>query len=254
MRKAHVDDTNQPDRVTDALISRGLLGADEGVGCPGPSLLAGIHEGSLEPDETERWMTHLAACQRCQATLGALARAEEDAGPAVVATNQPVLETSRAPTRDAGTQLIDEIEDRLTQDAAAAETAPRRGASARPPAAQPAARFTVPMMLRSPEDAIQWRAEPNGDIERTDDGGLSWRVPERVIAGAAPSAVVAWMVGEQGLVLRTLDGEQWARLSPPTAATFIAVEAADGRRATVTTDDGLQFRTIDAGTEWTRLP
>ena len=81
MRKAHVDDTNQPDRVTDALISRGLIGADEGVGCPGPSLLAGIHEGSLEPDETERWMTHLAACQRCQAPLGSLARAEEDAQP-----------------------------------------------------------------------------------------------------------------------------------------------------------------------------
>jgi photosystem II stability/assembly factor-like uncharacterized protein len=99
-------------------------------------------------------------------------------------------------------------------------------------------------MLRSPEDAIQWRAERNGDIERTDDGGRSWRVqltvPERVIAGAAPSHDVARMVGEQGLVLRTLDGEQWSRLNSPTDATLVAVAAADGR----------QFRTVDAGTEW----
>ena len=45
------------------------------------------------------------------------------------------------------------------------------------------------------------------------------------------------MVGEQGLVLRTLDGEQRSRLNPPTDAT-------------VTTADGRQFRTVDAGTEW----
>tara|TARA_B110000116_G_scaffold265259_2_gene274212 strand:- start:278 stop:478 length:201 start_codon:yes stop_codon:yes gene_type:complete len=62
-------------------------------------------------------------------------------------------------------------------------------------------------------------------------------VPERAIAGAAPSDDVAWMVGEQGLVLRTLDGEQRSRLNPPTDAT-------------VTTADGRQFRTVDAGTEW----
>jgi len=81
MRKFHVDETTRPDQITDALISKGLIRADGGVGCPDPSLLAGIHEGRLEPDETERWMTHLAECERCQATLGALARAEEDAQP-----------------------------------------------------------------------------------------------------------------------------------------------------------------------------
>lgn len=74
--------------------------------------------------------------------------------------------------------------------------------------------FIAPVMLRSPEDAIQWRAKRNGDIERTDDGGQSCRVqltvPERVIAGAA---------------------------------TLVAVEAADGR----------QFRTVDPGTEWMLL-
>jgi len=65
MRKFHVDETTRPDQVTDALISKALIRADGGVGCPDPSLLAGIHEGRLEPDETERWRTHLAECQRC---------------------------------------------------------------------------------------------------------------------------------------------------------------------------------------------
>ena len=64
--------------------------------------------------------------------------------------------------------------------------------------------FIAPVMLRSPEDAIQWRAERNGDIERTDDGGQSWRVqltvPERVIAGAAP--LVAVEAGTEWMLLR----------------------------------------------------
>ena len=193
------------------------------------------------------------------------------AEPAVAATNQPLLETSRAPTREAAAQLIDETGNRLAPNSATADTAnaePKviralnlptvaapedvlggtsRARSDSPASAETAALFIAPVMPRSPEDAIQWRAERNGDIERTDDGGQSWRVQltvsERVIAGAAPSDAVAWMVGEQGLVLRTLDGEQWFRLSPPAAATLVAVEAADGR----------QFRTVDAGTEWMLL-
>lgn len=357
-----MNETNRPDQVTDALITRGLIRPDGAGSCPDPSLLAGIHEGNLEPDETERWLTHLADCERCQATLGALARADETARrspaeaaswwrvqsaralrwpvraplaaaalivmavwvidpgstpdgsssaargtdtiaeqvvtePAVAATSQPLPETSGPPTRESVSPPTEETEDRLAQASAAAETAdagptaiqavnlrraetpedvlgaasrarsnsppvaentPRRGARARPTADQQGALFIVPVLLRSPQDAIQWRAGPSGDIERTDDGGRSWRVQltvsERVVAGDAPSAAVAWMVGEQGLVLRTLDGEQWSRLSLPTDATLVAVEAADGRRATVTTADGLQFRTVDAGSEWTPLP
>ena len=210
MRKFHVVETTRPDQITDALIRKALIRADGGVGCPDPSLLAGIHEGSLEPDETERWMTHLAACQRCQVTLGALARAEED--------TQPSPEVAPSWWRK------------------------QRERALRWPVRAPlAALFIVPVMLRSSQDAIQWRAESNDDIERTDDGGLNWcvqlTVPERAVAGAAPSDDVAWMVGEQGLVLRTLDGEQRSRLNPPTDAT-------------VTTADGRQFRTVDAGTEW----
>jgi len=44
------------------------------------------------------------------------------AEPAVAATNQPLLETSRAPTREAAAQLIDETGNRLAQDSATADT------------------------------------------------------------------------------------------------------------------------------------
>lgn len=353
-RTLHVDETNRPDQVTDALISRGLVRVDGGGDCPDPSLLAGIHEGNLEPDETERWITHLAECRHCQETLAALARAEDAAPPvhvsghtkwqaprqparrwtvlaplaaaavvvlavwvtdpgsttdrrpsdstpgapitepAIIATNQPALETSLTSTREPAPQPIDQAEEQLavatadragdepesvqaltlppvappaavvgaaararSDGAASAETAPQARAVARTAAAPQAAFVIGPLLIQSPQDAIQWRAEPSGEIERTDDGGVSWRlqltVPERVVAGAAPSATVAWLVGEQGLVLRTLDGEEWSRLSQPTDATLVAIEAADGRRATVTAADGRQFRTVDAGTEWTLL-
>jgi hypothetical protein len=78
MRKFNVDETTRPDQITDALISKGLIRANGGVGCPEP---------------------------------------------AVAATNQPLLETSRAPTRETATQLIDETRNRLAQDSATANTA-----------------------------------------------------------------------------------------------------------------------------------
>jgi len=78
-REPHVDEPSRSDQITDALIRGGLIRTDGDATCPDPSLLAGLHEGGLEPDESERWMTHLAECRRCQATLAALARADVEA-------------------------------------------------------------------------------------------------------------------------------------------------------------------------------
>ncbi len=98
---------------------------------------------------------------------------------------------------------------------------------------------------------MQWRAGLGGNIARTDDDGQTWRVQvnvsERVRAGAAPSIEVAWLVGDQGLVLRTLDGERWVRTSVPVAVSLVDIDASDEFRATVTTADGRRFRTVDGG-------
>jgi hypothetical protein len=317
----------------------------------------------VEPDETERWMPHLAGCRRCQATLGALARAEKEARP-----DRPLLPNSwtqirrllhwpvLAPlaagavvvlavwvispgtTRDRGqapaTSRADvaaepaalatgEVTGELASESSAQPLAETRlglprgdesgGLAERPPERQPARQTpavaipavrldpadaraeesraaiapptrverlssvetvalatndtpplvaqetltpTGTVILPSPQDTLQWRAG-SGTIARTDNGGLSWRVqlavPEQVVAGAAPSASVAWLVGEGGLVLRTVDGEQWTRLPPPAIVSLIAVDATDGFRATVTTEDERRFRTEDAGTTWTLL-
>lgn len=336
--------------MTGALIARGLPHTDDGANCPDPSLLACLHEGSAAADETERWMTHLAGCRRCQATLGALARAEHGARPdhrpaphrwmqirrllrwpvlaplaagAVVVLavwvstpgTSPAPFASRAEIAADATGATSELpgpvagepaeqplaESRLdlarldeAEDAAEPEAEPQR--ARRPPAArldrmdvppeepsaaiapsanvgtvaavsavadpsvdtpplvaQEAAALSDAVLVPSPRATLQWRAR-SGTIARTDDGGLNWRtqltVPERVVAGAAPSVSVAWLVGERGIVMRTIDGEQWTRLPPPAPVSLIAVDASDGLRATVTTEDGRQFRTDDAGTTW----
>lgn len=88
-------------------------------------------------------------------------------------------------------------------------------------AAEPSVPVADPVVLSSPQDRRRWRVGLDGNIARTDDGGRTWRiqlnVSERVRAGAAPSIEVAWLVGDRGLVLRTLDGERWVRTSVPVA-------------------------------------
>jgi hypothetical protein len=352
-----VDEPSRSDQITDALIRGGLIRTDGDATCPDPSLLAGLHEGGLEPDESERWMTHLAECRRCQATLAALARADVEAptahapahswwsyvqrglrwpvlvplaagavivlavwvvdpgstvGPrrstpqrstdaapqsAAIPTSQPVRESTSeraSPTADrtfgenAAGLAQDEDAGVVTDNASALseevlETAPAQaepGAVARRPlpealssarararpadaaallrAAEPSDPVADPVVLSSPQDRRRWRAGLDGNIARTDDDGQTWRVQlnvaERVRAGAAPSIDVAWLVGDRGLVLRTLDGEQWVRTSVPVAASLAGIEASDELRATVTTADGRRFRTVDGGAGWTLVP
>ncbi len=360
-----MDEPSRSEQITDALIARGLIRTDGGVTCPDASLLAGLHEGSLETDEAERWMAHLAGCRRCQETLAALARADADARPAQATAPSwwsqvqrglrwPVLAplaagavvvlavwvTAPAPTVDrresaperstetatqsavgtttepvpqltseANPQTVSETATRLAQDGDAGaatdaelemiaapklqavpppedvletvmaqpadsttaitqrarpsalspsdRTGAAAGDTALPRAEQFVAAAADPVILRSPQDTIQWRASRGGDIARTDDGGLTWRVqltvPEPIVAGTAPSISVAWLVGERGLVLRTVDGQQWVRTSVPVAAPLADVDASDELRATVTTADGRQFRTVDGGARWTPL-
>ena len=65
---------------------------------------------------------------------------------------------------------------------------------------------------------------------------------------------MAWLVGENGLVLRTTDGEGWERIAAPVTTQLNAVDALDGLVATVSTDDGRRFHTVDGGAQWARLP
>jgi photosystem II stability/assembly factor-like uncharacterized protein len=114
------------------------------------------------------------------------------------------------------------------------------------------------IIVTSADPAVRWRVRPAA-IERTADGGSTWTATAvagdiDLAAGSAPSAVVCWMVGGSGTVLRTTDGRTWQRLAFPETVALTGVEASDERTATVTTTDGRRFRTTDGGATWIRAP
>lgn len=112
-------------------------------------------------------------------------------------------------------------------------------------------------MILTPDPAIMWRFAGSGFVERSTDGGATWQGEQpseggRVLAGAAPSANVCWLVGSDGLILVTKDAKNWKKVSPPEDTDFVAVSAEDGPNATVTAADGRKFATHNGGKKWKR--
>jgi photosystem II stability/assembly factor-like uncharacterized protein len=116
---------------------------------------------------------------------------------------------------------------------------------------------TVPStMIVSPNLNSRWRIVPNGSVERSTDGGLSWHVQETGVtaalaAGASPSPTVCWLVGRAGVVLLSGDGRSWQRIAFPEMTDLISVRATDDKTAIVTASDGRAFSTTDGGRTWT---
>ena len=109
-----------------------------------------------------------------------------------------------------------------------------------------------------PESGASWRIGPGNRIARSQDGGRTWEsrdlaVAGAVLAGAAVSRDVCWLVGLDGLVLRTADGSTWERVEPPDGTDLVRVEARTARAATVTSAAGRRFATEDGGKTWRRL-
>lgn len=112
------------------------------------------------------------------------------------------------------------------------------------PAPKPAERASVPR--------VQWRTSERV-VERSTDGGVTWvaeYAADRAIrASAFVNADVAWLVGENGLILRrTTNG--WFGASPPAEGDLTAVRASSPSRATVTLEDGRVFTTQNGGVTW----
>jgi hypothetical protein len=104
---------------------------------------------------------------------------------------------------------------------------------------------------------VTWRFGQGGVIERSTDRGQTWeRQPSGVAAtlveGSAPGDRVCWIVGEHGVVLRTIDGRTWQRLPSPTPADLVAVHAWSESSATVTAADRAEYETTDGGKSWRR--
>jgi hypothetical protein len=158
---------------------------------------------------------------------------------------------------------------RRDADSAAApaspDAAPPAGASAPAPTAATRARaenlaaaaeLSLPVVVPVPGSRVQWRVVGNR-IERSDDEGLSWATQTSgvsLVAGDAVSAEVCWMVGPDGLVVRTVDGARWEQRPVPAGVDLVSVDARDGLHATVTASDGRRFSTEDGGRTWTPVP
>jgi hypothetical protein len=159
----------------------------------------------------------------------------------------------------------------VAPDVPEAEPGPAPRADAAPAAAPPAvavpARGAAPpvdvpsvpdpagagILLRGgPGARVVWRVRDR-TIERSIDGGSSWEVEytaDRPIrAGTVVGADVAWLVGEDGLVLRRT-GNGWFGTNPPADGHVDAVRASSPSRATVTLDDGRLLSTDNGGITW----
>jgi hypothetical protein len=111
---------------------------------------------------------------------------------------------------------------------------------------------------RGTQGQVRWRILPSGSVERTADAGVSWQSisidPQlRVTGGAASSPAVCWLIGPNGVVLRTIDGVKFDLVAFPEATTLSSIRVSDGDHATVTTADGRTFTTTDGGASWQRL-
>jgi hypothetical protein len=121
----------------------------------------------------------------------------------------------------------------------------------------------ISIQVRSPSGTILWRVGVGGRIERSTDSGSNWTLQqsplqEDWLAGGASSDTVAWLVGRNGAIARTADGEHWEKVSPPLAIggasgkmpdwTGIVVRSAQD--ATVTTAEGRRYVTQDGGKIW----
>jgi hypothetical protein len=107
----------------------------------------------------------------------------------------------------------------------------------------------------SPADqSVTWFVGKNGLVHRRDADGSTHiqqsGVTTDLVAGAAPSAAVCWVVGRSGTIIRTTDGEHWLLVIAPTPENLTGVTAGSAKDATITTAGGRRFATSDGGASW----
>jgi photosystem II stability/assembly factor-like uncharacterized protein len=104
---------------------------------------------------------------------------------------------------------------------------------------------------------IGWVAGHSGLIERTDDGGLSWKPQRSEREGEMLNSIFfiderrGWVAGGSGLVFRTTDGgETWNKITTGRVEDLWAVRFSDLARGWIVGEDGLILSTADGGNNW----
>ena len=199
-------------------------------------------------------------------------------------SDRPSRDQAQAELRkDSDRRELDQLkQESQSADAAAANRADKLGAADEPAAVAPetpvaAAAPAAPsptarqaFQERSANSAAQKVAPPGAvaalavtnrwrisgtALEHSANGGSTWSavatgVTSELTAVSSPTNTVCWVVGRRGVVLRTIDGQNFARVPFPEITDLSAIQAVDGQSATVTASDGRVFTTIDAGATW----
>jgi hypothetical protein len=116
----------------------------------------------------------------------------------------------------------------------------------------------VPTFSVAPRDgSVVWRVLGGRTVQQSVDAGRTWTTQyiadgkTLLLAGAAPSSTVCWLVGRLGAVFVTADGRTWQRAALPATVDLIGVTATDARAAVVTAADKRTYSTADGGHSWT---
>jgi hypothetical protein len=115
----------------------------------------------------------------------------------------------------------------------------------------------LPSITTSPAGNVAWRVGIAGRIERSTDGRRSWQsqpsgVLANLVSAFAVSDMACWVVGDDGVVLRTVDGATWQRVAAPASVDLVAVRATSPDAAVVQAADGAAYSTADGGKTWRR--
>jgi hypothetical protein len=102
---------------------------------------------------------------------------------------------------------------------------------------------------------VRWRILPTNAVERSTTGGASWQPividpPANLTGGVAASSTVCWLIGRGGVVLRSVDGIHFDRVTFPETVDLASIRSTGAAQASVTTADGRVFVTIDGGLTW----
>ncbi len=114
-----------------------------------------------------------------------------------------------------------------------------------------------PRFVVAPGVNHAWRLGDAGRIERTTDGGRTWKLQETAVtadltAGSATSDNVGWVVGKSGTLLLTTDGgKHWKVLPSPISGDLGGIHATDALHAAIwDVPNRHSFETSDGGATW----
>src|SRR5208282_2055083 len=116
-----------------------------------------------------------------------------------------------------------------------------------------------PRYILAPGEKHAWRVGAAGKIERSTDGGKSWKpqksgVPADLTAGSATSDKICWLIGKAGTVLLTTDGgKHWKQIPSPITEDLGGIHATDVQHASLwDVSNRKSFETTDGGATWNR--